>query len=745
MPPKFKFNSIDQIKRPSVEMEIEAYKKQGEDFVNSHRRLLNSFAEDVSLRFKMEDQFLIDYENGVVQLDSKWFFERGYNKEQILWAVFHELSHFRDFATDKEGLLASFEYMKGKADTLSKETEMDPQLAYKTYHTLFNCLDDVYVNKVVSRRASYYESKRQGGKHVEDLYREKLFKDSDFTNVQGDDGSISQIPRHLQFAYYLLRKAMLPSEEIVVDAEVREALDTQITVGNKEYDVESLIHTFMVPGRTDAKASARHEYLKRYIQPIYEALIQKDVNENKDSNPEDKKNDGSNPNQDNGQEQNQGNESPEQKNQESTEDKGQSENKNPEDQGTDKSQSGSGNEDKKSDGTASNEQQNTNSTGTSSKERQEQKFKEWSNIHEKFESQSPDQLNEDEIKKFTERKEEEKAKDAQKDGKVKEQPKSERAFQENLDKDWANQHEIQGRNIYQELRSLRRIEESILPYLNDLTELWQNIITGSSIEITHTRDSAHSSGFDLNIDSVIDNMGAIYAGQSSPRIYDKVITKESTVEKPEVIRVRLVVDKSGSMDDETKQNVLAKTLVLILRSLQQFNEMLNLTRGSTGSKLKVETQVLGFSNTLSIIKKLDSESGEEDPTIEILNTLKQSGAENGNTYDHVALNHILETQDEVSKQRIQQGKILDILFEITDGGSSDAGATQEAVKKMVEVGVHASAFQIGQVGRSEERAFNYAWNSDENEKRGMVVGVDMQKLLPVLSEALKKYLGGVKI
>ena len=208
MPPKFPISNIEKTStRPPT---LEEYKKQGEDFVNSHRKLFASFAEDVSIKFKMLDKFQIDYETGIVQLDSNWFFERGYNKEQILWAVFHELSHFRDFANDKEGLLGSFEHIKQKADRLAKETGMDPELAYKTYHTLFNCLDDIYVNKVVSRRASYYESNRQGGKHVEDLYREKLFKDTDFTKVEQGDGSFAEIPRHLQFAFYLLRKAMLP-------------------------------------------------------------------------------------------------------------------------------------------------------------------------------------------------------------------------------------------------------------------------------------------------------------------------------------------------------------------------------------------------------------------------------------------------------------------------------------------------------------------------------------------------------
>lgn len=768
MPPKILTNNIEKASPPILT--LEEYKKQGEDFVNGHRRLFASFAEDVSIKFKMLDEFKIDYQTGIVQLDSNWFFERGYNKEQILWAVFHELSHFRDFANDKEGLLGSFTYMKEKADRLAKETGMDPNLAYKTYHALFNCLDDIYVNKVVSRRASYYERTRQGGKHVEDLYREKLFKYPDFTRIEQPDGSTVELPRHLQFAYYLLRKAMLPDQDIVVNDEVKKALETKIVINDKEYTVESMIGAFMMPNKTkDTKASIRHDFLKKYIEPIYEGLIQRDINENKDSETN--------------QQDNSNHESGDQKPEDGEVSKDSSSGENGSDKKSDKGedmiesnepsssgeeqqgeqQSKTGNEGNENESSKNGEQNGTNSKkqedaspentstgeesdkGETKQEKQEQKFKEWSDIHSEFESKSPDQLSEDDIKNFTEHQEVKKEEELKaKESEQKKQPHDEKSLQTNLDKDWADSHKIEGRDMFRELQSLRRIEESIMPYLNSLTELWQDIIAGNSIAIDYAKDSAHASGSELNIDSVVDNMGAIYARQSAPRIYDRITTKEAMVQKPEVIRIRLVVDRSGSMDDEIKQKVLAQTLVLILRSLQQFNEMLNLTRGSTGSKLKVETQVLGFSDRLSVIKKFESDVVDDDPTVEILNTLRISGAQNGYTYDNLALNHVINNQDDISRQRIKQGKVLDVLFEITDGGSSDEYSSKEAVNKLDEVGVYASAFQIGKVNESERRVFNNVWNTEGN-KKGLVVGGEIEKLLPAIAEALKKYLSGVSI
>ena len=517
-----------------------------------------------------------------------------------------------------------------------------------------------------------------------------------------------------------------------------------------------MIKTFMLPSKfKDTKASVRHDFLKKYIEPIYESLIQKDINDNTD--PEPNQQDNSNP------------ESGDKNHEDGEGDK----NENSLDGNKDKSENGQsgndpssaaekqegqqaecGNEGEefkngKPDVSDSKKQEGASSekasAGKNKQEKQAQKFKEWSDIHAEFESKSPDQLSEDDIKKFTEHQEAKKEEDQRaKEAESKKPPQGEKSLQTNLDKDWADAHKIEGRDILTELQSLRQIEESIMPYLDSLTELWQNIIAGNSIAIDYAKDSSHASGSELNIGSVIDNMGAIYARQSAPRIYDKITTKETIVQKPEVIRIRLVVDKSGSMRDDLKQKVLAQTLVLTLRSLQQFNEMLNLTRGSTGSKLKVETQVLGFSGGFSVIKKFESETGEDDPTLDILNTLKLSVYDGGYTHDYLALNHVINTQDDVSVQRIRQGKVLDLLFEITDGGSSNEESSKEAVGKLDEAGIYSNAFQIGKVDESERRAFNNVWNTEGN-KKGLVVGGEIERLLPAITEALKKYLSGVSI
>lgn len=768
------FGQRHEMFRPKKEgSEFESYKKSGEDFINAHKKLFATFAADVSLRFTMADKFQIDYEKGLISLDSKWFFEKGYNKEQILWATFHELSHFRDLAQDKNGVMDGFKYIKEKGEKLAKESGMNPDLAYKTYHTLFNCLDDIYVNKVVSRRASFYEHGRKGGKQVQDLYRDKLFKDTDLSVAE--DGA--KIPNHLQFAFYLLRKAMLPDQEIIVSEEVKKALDTKVTVGRREYTPEEIIQTFMLPNKSrDAKASVRHTYLKQYIEPVYESLIRKDIEDankpqesenNESGDGKDEKNDKQeeNENSDGGEskpdtskesapsdektQSDAGNEN-DTKDEAKNGDEGESKPNAPQesDQPGDSPQEEKGGEEQNN---SKPDTDNARGDGQSptNQERANEKFNEWAQIHSEFQSNSPDQLDEKEIEKFIEQQDTERNENAEKEKESKKISTEPKDIQANTDQEWADKNKTKNRDVYEELRSLRDIEENIMPYLNSMTELWQDIMAGVSTEIGHAKEKSFVSGSELNIDSVVENIGAIYAGQSAPRIYNKITEKEVTVEKPEIIRVRLVIDKSGSMtnDDGTKSKVMNQSLVLILRSIQQFNEMLDLTRGSTGSKLKVETQVLGFGERLYEIKKLESDDEQEtEPTLAVLDTLKRSGGvNNAKTYDYLALEQILKSQDDTSQQKIKQGKILDLLFEITDGGSSAHKQSKEAVDKMSEIGVHARAFQIGRVDEEERQLFNYVWNGDENNKRGQVVGRNIEGLLPALTEALKKQLSGVRI
>ena len=65
-----------------------------------------------------------------------------------------------------------------------------------------------------------------------------------------------------------------------------------------------------------------------------------------------------------------------------------------------------------------------------------------------------------------------------------------------------------------------------------------------------------------------------------------------------------------------------------------------------------------------------------------------------------AISNSLTSED---REKIKQGKIMELVFEITDGGSSRPENARDLVDQMTELGVIARAFQIGSVSDGEKK------------------------------------------
>ena len=221
---------------------------------------------------------------------------------------------------------------------------------------------------------------------------------------------------------------------------------------------------------------------------------------------------------------------------------------------------------------------------------------------------------------------------------------------------------------------------------------------------------------------------------------------EKLVKRPELIRVRLVGDLSGSMDQE-KRHVLKQTFVLLMSSLREFNTYLNLTRQQTKSKLEVDTEAWVFGSDTQRIKELRGRgsarlANERATSMQILDKLDY---DLGWTYDEKPLEAIEKTLTQPDRHAIQKQKTLEIIFEITDGGSSAPKKTRSVVDRLTGLGVVVRAFQIGQVDQSERQVFDEVWNQDRAAGLGEHVGSDVGRLLPAVTSALNRYLRGVRL
>jgi hypothetical protein len=196
---------------------------------------------------------------------------------------------------------------------------------------------------------------------------------------------------------------------------------------------------------------------------------------------------------------------------------------------------------------------------------------------------------------------------------------------------------------------------------------------------------------------------------------------------------------------ESKLHVLQQCFVLLLSSLREFNTYLNLTRSETKSRLEVDTEAWIFGDSAHKVKRLRSEFGIDDEQVEIIKIFERLQNTIGGTYDDEALNAILNSLTPEDREKINQEKIMEIVFEITDGGSSAPGAARQAVDQLVEGGVIARAFQIGSVSEEEKEIFNEVWNKGREEKLGEIVGEKIENLLSAITELLKKYLSNVRL
>jgi len=705
-------NSAPEQEKNQETDELEKYKQQAQDLVDSYRRFFMTFAKDISLSFKISDEFYIDLEKGEVNLDVKWFSQKDCSQAQILWACQHELVHFCDLAED-EGVVKNFEYIKTCArqtgqlilskweekysaidpefvESLNKQKPINPKkpdgekmssverAAFDIHHTFYNIFDDIYANNRVARKSPTYEKDEKGGKEVARLYQEKLFAGNDY----------HEKPRHLQLIYALIRNEMVPTEQVVVGQDVHEILQQKIEFQGKQYTPAEIVENFIKPRKNNSTlASQRYFALRKTLEPLFNQLLLKDLEEWDPQKPP---------------EQNQ--------------------------------QSGQG----------ENEIGEKNGKGNPFKQE-----------YEDYKKNNPDQLNEEEAAAWKEKKdwEDENKKKQEAQVQTQENKSPEEKAQESqakMDEDWCRQNGLKPETLQQ----FKKIQAEVEPYLQELSKLWQKIIFGSSKKLEREVEGNFKTGTELDIQQVIGQWSKIAQRKfEDVRVMKRTISREVLIQRPELIRVRLVGDMSGSMNKE-KKHILQQCFVLLLSSLREFNTHLNLTRSQTKSKLEVDTEAWIFGDEAQRVKKFRSEAGSEDEQIEIVKIFEKLSSTIGYTCDHKAMEKIQQSLSQADLEKIAQKKILEIVLEVTDGGSTVV-KNQEAkfsskkmrkfVDKMLSEGVITRGFQIGETSKEEKKIFNEVWNNGRQESHGEIVGEDIANLLPAVASALKKYLGNVRL
>lgn len=252
-----------------------------EGFFLSMERTINGYFGTPDIPFTVRPggwYVVLEPGNIRVNADPKFFLERQYTRAESMFATFHEAEHFRDMIQDADAYAAMFERLNA-----TKEVhEIYPKILKKFY----NCLDDILVNKVVMSRW------HDGIKAKNTLYP-KLFPNRDFRRHPSNP-NVRQ-PRTRQFMYALLRKHMLPHEEVMVEDDVREAIERCEKSGGSNGDFLRTLTSVTPEGKARFQPQDRYYHIEKSIEPIIKELFLKDLADPQiDLNEEDPLND-SNP------------------------------------------------------------------------------------------------------------------------------------------------------------------------------------------------------------------------------------------------------------------------------------------------------------------------------------------------------------------------------------------------------------------------------------------------------------------
>lgn len=683
--------------------QIEQLKGLYQKYIEQNQAYFQVFAKDTSINFVMGDGFKIDFESGKVYFDTKWFVEHGFTEDQITWAVYHELCHFGDLVEDSDGLMKNFEYIKKQA----KETG---QILEQKYEDKFGKTDPDFVKQIKEQLPIDPDDPSKGTMSQCDGFAYKYHHTffNVFDDIYVNNLVAKKSPRYARDSDGGNEVARLYSEKLFKESNyikiprhlqflyklLREEMVPNETVQVSE-EVEQVFRDKIIfQGKTLTPKEIVDNFLKpiskkdtkagtRYfiLKTTLEPIFQKLLLKDLEKLDPEKP------------------------------------------------------------------EPNKKGRGGTTKKGKEDGGKIVNPFKDDYKENLPDPIDEKVPPKWIEKEKKEKEAEEKKkkqDEKTKEQ--KEKEIQEAIDKKWCTENDVSE----EEFKEYLKVKNEIAPYLEELSKLWQSIIYGKGRESWREMEGYYKTGTELDIAEVINKFPDLEKGDlEDVRVMKKEVEKETPVNRPDLIRVRLVADMSGSMSTGggEKMNVLRQCFVLILSSLKEFDSFLNISRSETKTKMKVDTEAWIFGDKAKKVKSFRTDSGEfsDDAAniVKILNVLVNP--DGGSTMDNKALKAIADSLKSEDIRKIKEKKTMDIVFEITDGGSTDRDLARISVDKLDKIGIITRAFQIGNTEEDERKTFDFVWNNDRNECFGEIIGSEIKNLMPAIVKALKKYLGNVRI
>jgi hypothetical protein len=527
--------------------------------------------------------FAFDHQRREIIVSPRLIEELNLETEEKKYIFLHELGHLIQLFQDPQSYLELFEIPKKKAEEV-KENKKAYQRAWRNF---FNTFMDIHVNSMIRALMPIYQRGERLEKIPRDLYSQKAFPETNY----------SQLPLSSQFLYYLLRRIMVPDEEVIISERVRREIEQRLSFFGIEYDsLEDFVREEIFnPTKTIKEIMF---ILGEYLMPIYEKLLEEDAKEGR-----------------------------------------------------------------------------------------------LQEIPVLIGEVSMDgDISEDVIEGIAKG-----IKETQKSGDEKYKENQRKRFEE-----WAK-----GKGFSEEeIRRFEEIQERTLKIISDLEDLWRNFFQ-RSVEIGRGKVTGFKTGTSISPQELIRELPVLLTQPSEAKIFTRYLpeTKSESI-RPRKINLVLIVDLSGSIDEE-KRKAVQEVAYAINKSLINFYRTGALSVVDQGIEFPVTInyRISGFGSSVKELTETTDEEKKErtkkdrpnrDLDEELLRAiLKIEKINLEGTQDSLALQEVKDSITPEIKSNLENGDEILVILEITDGETATPQESKTLVQEFNSIpNVYCRAIQI---------------------------------------------------
>jgi hypothetical protein len=352
---------------------------------------------------------------------------------------------------------------------------------------------------------------------------------------------------------------------------------------------------------------------------------------------------------------------------------------------------------------------------------------------------------------------------------IKEIQKSpDKKYQENLDEIFKNWAKDKGFSE-EEIKRMEEIKERTLKIIEDLEDIWENFIQRST-EFTIEKTGGYKRGVSISPEKLISQLPILLTNPKEAEVFARYLPETKSEEiKPKKINLELIVDLSGSMDED-KRKAVQEVAYAINKSLINFYRTGVLSVADSGAEFPVTInyRILGFGDTVGELTETTEEEKRErakkdrpnrDLDEELIRAiLKIEKIDLVGTQDAKALRIVEQEITPEIEEKLKNGDEILVILEITDGETTTVNESKNLVEKLNNIpNVYCRAIQIpGPIysEKSEEPkereiprppkilpptgTFKEIWG-DKFGKRLEDLGILKETVLSILADALRNY------